>query len=171
MIPDLYKIVDCGDGFLAIMPRPGPEEWLRDEIAELCNMGVTTLVSLLEEAEERDLGLSLEAGIAAENDIEFLSYPIEDRTIPADLHGFTVFTRGLAQRVLEGGGVAIHCRAGIGRSGITAAAVMVRIGFEPDKVFARLSEARRCPVPDTYEQLQWFDNHHTVFLADLDADA
>lgn len=172
MIPDLYRIVDCADGFLAIMPRPGPEEWLREEIAELGSMGVTTLVSLLEISEERALGISSEADIAADNGIEFLSYPIEDRTFPADLSGFTVFIKDLAQRVLDGRGVAIHCRAGIGRSGITAAAVMVRIGFDPKKVFARLSEARRCPVPDTYEQLQWFETHYTNFLADhLETDA
>ena len=166
MIPDLYKIVDCDEGFLAIMPRPGPGEWLRGEIADLARLGVTTLVSLLEESEQRELLLTAEADIAAEYNIDFVSYPIEDRTIPGDLDGFTALINGLAERVLDGHGVAIHCRAGIGRSGITAAAVLVRIGFEPDKVFAQIAEARRCPVPDTYEQIEWFERHHTKFLPD-----
>ena len=165
MIPDLYKIVDCEDGFLAIMPRPGPEEWLRDEIAELANLRVTTLVSLLQESEQRELSLTEEADIAAQYNIEFVSFPIEDRTTPGDLDGFIALIDALAERVLKGQGVAIHCRAGIGRSGITAAAVLVRIGFEPDKVFAQISAARRRPVPDTYEQIAWFERHHTKFVA------
>ena len=168
MIPDLYRIVDCNDGFLAIMPRPGPGEWLRAEIAELGKMGVTTLVSLLEASEEYQLTLTAEADIAVENGIEFVSYPIEDRTVPLDLDSYTNFIFSLADRVLNGHGVAIHCRAGIGRSGITAAAVMVRIGFDPETVFARISEARRCAVPDTYEQTEWFIQHYNHFLTETE---
>lgn len=164
MLPDLYRIVDCDDGFLAIMPRPGPAAWLRAEIAELGKMGVTTLVSMLEASEEHELSLTAERDIAVENGIEFVSYPIEDRTIPKNLHSYTDLIAGLAGRVLDGHGVAIHCRAGIGRSGITAAAVMVRIGFDPESVFARISEARRCPVPDTYEQADWFIENFRSFL-------
>lgn len=166
MMPDLYRIVDCEGGFLAIMPRPSPEEWLRAEISELGKMGVTTLVSLLEVAEERQLLLSAEADIAAENGIEFVSYPIEDRAVPLDLDSYTNLVFDLANRVLNGHGVAIHCRAGIGRSGIIAAAVMVKIGLAPETVFARISEARRCAVPDTYEQTEWFIQHHKNFLAE-----
>ena len=108
MIPDLYKIVDCDDGFLAIMPRPGPEEWLRAEIVELGKMGVTTLVSLLEASEEYELTLTAEADIAVENGIEFVSYPIEDRTVPLDLDSYTNFIFGLADRVLEGQLLYLH---------------------------------------------------------------
>jgi len=168
MIPDLYRIVDCDAGFLAIMPRPGPDEWLRAEIAELGKMGVTTLVSLLEAREEHELSLTAEAEIAVANGIEFVSYPIEDRTVPLELDSFTNLISGLADRVLDGHGVAIHCRAGIGRSGITAAAVMVRIGFEPETVFARISAVRRCAVPDTYEQTEWFIQHYRNFLAETE---
>ena len=166
MIPDLYRIVDCGAGFLAIMPRPGPEEWLREEIRDLAALGVTTLVSLLEEREEYELSLTNEAGIAAEHDIEFLSYPIADRTIPTHLDGFVAFIEKLTDRVLDGRGVAIHCRAGIGRSGITAAAVLVRIGYDASSVFDRISQARRCPVPDTQEQYDWFHRNYQQFLGD-----
>jgi protein-tyrosine phosphatase len=50
----------------------------------------------------------------------------------------------------------VHCRAGIGRSGIAAAAVLVSLGHEPRDVFAMVSKARGVSVPDTDEQIEWF---------------
>jgi protein-tyrosine phosphatase len=52
-------------------------------------------------------------------------------------------------------GVAIHCRAGIGRSSLIAACVLCQLGFPIDEVFARLTVARRVTVPDTPTQAQW----------------
>ena len=166
MIPELYKIVHHAEGFLAIMPRPGPEEWLRDEIAGLGELGVTTLVSLLEDWEERELSLSAESEIAKANGIDFISYPIVDRSVPADLASFEELVKDLTQRINDGNGVAIHCRAGIGRSGITAASVLVQLGIDPKNVFEIITKARRYPVPDTYEQIEWFEQNYTSFMAE-----
>ncbi len=148
------------------MPRPGPEEWLRDEIADLGKLGVTTLVSLLEDWEERELSLSAESDIAKENGIDFISYPIEDRCVPSDLASFKELVKDLTQRINDGNGVAIHCRAGIGRSGITAASVLVQLGIDPEHVFEMITKARRCPVPDTYDQIEWFKQNYTIFMAE-----
>ncbi len=49
----------------------------------------------------------------------------------------------------------IHCRAGIGRSGMLAACVLVKAGLDPEAALQRVSEARGCPVPDTEEQRAW----------------
>jgi protein-tyrosine phosphatase len=164
MIPDLYKIVHHAEGFLAIMPRPGPEEWLRDEIAGLGKLGVTTLVSLLEDWEERELSLSAESEIAKANGIDFISYPIVDRSVPSNLASFEELVKDLTQRINDGNGVAIHCRAGIGRSGITAASVLVQLGIDPKSVFEVIAKARRFPVPDTYEQMEWFEQNYSRFM-------
>ena len=49
----------------------------------------------------------------------------------------------------------IHCRAGIGRTGLLAAGVLLRAGFEVDEAFARISDRRGVDVPDTEEQRDW----------------
>jgi len=46
----------------------------------------------------------------------------------------------------------IHCRAGIGRTGIVAAGVLLHCGFEPMKAFEHISRKRGASVLDTQEQ-------------------
>ena len=46
----------------------------------------------------------------------------------------------------------IHCRAGIGRSSLLAAAVLRVEGRTADEAWQRITEARGLPVPDTDEQ-------------------
>ena len=57
---------------------------------------------------------------------------------------------------LRGGkAVAIHCRAGIGRSALVAACILVRLGVATTDAFRAIGQARHCPVPDTPEQIDW----------------
>ena len=159
MIPQLYKVLTNGDGFLAVMARPRSGEWLRDELAVLSRIGVETIASLLEPSEEAELELRSERHFAKELGLKFLNFPIADRGVPTRLIDFHSFTGDLADDVRSGRGVAVHCRAGIGRSGITAAAVLVALGHEPGNVFAMVSKARGLTVPDTEEQIEWFHRH------------
>ncbi len=163
MIPAIYKVLETEDAFLAIMPRPRPGEWLRDDLIGLDQMGVNCLVSLLEEREEADLLLSHERDLAAELEMEFLSYPIKDRNVPTDIQSFVSLVSALAGRIRRGSNVAVHCLGGIGRSGITVAAVLVALGHDTDTVFQQISQARGVSVPDTDEQLLWFEQNHAAF--------
>ena len=159
MRPAIYKVHEVEQGFLAIMPRPQPGDWLHDDIRGLRQFGVTCLVSLLERGEEEDLILSHERELAESAGMEFLSYPIRDRNVPANVDSFTELVLGIADRVRQGHGVGVHCRAGIGRSGITVSATLVTLGIDPSSVFEMVSEARGFPVPDTAEQEEWFRRH------------
>ena len=156
MIPQLYKVITTGNGFLAVMARPRSGEWLRDELALLNRIGVETIASLLEPSEAAELELQSERQFAEELGLRYLSFPIADRSVPIRLMEFHSFTRRLADDVRNGRGVAVHCRAGIGRSGMTAAAVLVSLGHEPGEVFAMISKVRGVTVPDTEEQAEWF---------------
>ena len=156
MIPQLYKVLTNGDGFLAVMARPRFGESLRDELAVLRRIGVETIASLLEPSEEAELELRSEGRFAEELGLKFLNFPIADRGVPTRSVEFHRFTESLADDVRNGRGVAVHCRAGIGRSGLAAAAVLVSLGHEPREVFAMISKARGVDVPDTEEQIDWF---------------
>ena len=159
MVPQIYKVMSGGNGFLAVMARPRSGEWLRDELVGLRQAGVATIASLLEPREEAELELMLEASVAKELGLKFLSLPIADRGVPSIAADFHRFVAQLADDVRAGRGVVVHCRAGIGRSGITAAAVLVLLGHEPRAVFEMVSKARGIRVPDTDQQLEWFQNN------------
>lgn len=155
MVPEFYKVVDHGRGFVAVMPRPRANDWLSDELRGLKRLGVSVVASLLEREEEFELGLHDEATIAQEMGLRFFSFPIPDRGTPSQLSEFCEFVRSLAENVRSGAGVAIHCRAGIGRAGITSAATLVALGYDPASVFDMVSAARGIAVPDTEAQVEW----------------
>ena len=48
--------------------------------------------------------------------------------------------------------MAIHCKAGIGRSGMLATSILIADGMQPELAFKTVSEARQINVPDTKEQ-------------------
>ena len=63
--------------------------------------------------------------------------------------------RSLIQLRLDGKTVVIHCRAGIGRASIIAAAVLTLEVATPTAALEMIAAARGCPVPDTAEQVAW----------------
>lgn len=101
------------------MPRPN-SEWLTDDVNYFANLGVNLIISHLEKAEEFEVGLSEEANTLKKVGIEFLSYPIEDRHLP-QVNDFKKLIESIYLQLLNGVNIAVHCRAGIGRTGITSA--------------------------------------------------
>src|SRR5262245_2271104 len=63
--------------------------------------------------------------------------------------------RSLSDAVANGKAVAIHCRAGIGRSSVIAACILVRHGYDVKSAFDTIARARGVAVPDTDAQRAW----------------
>lgn len=163
MIPDFYKVKVVGEAFLATMPRPRGDDWLEDEMKGLGCCGIRTLVSMLETHEIMELGLGQIEQQASRFDIAYLSLPAPDRGVPRDIRGFVDLAIDLAKRLRSGSSVAVHCRGGIGRSTLLAAATMVSLGDDPASVFGTISKARGLEVPDTDEQAEWFLSNASRF--------
>lgn len=145
-----------------MMPRPRGGDWLFDEIISLATQRV--VVTLLTQSEMLELELTEEGELCANNGIEFLSFPINDRDVPHLDSRLKDFFRSLRDRVSKGKSVVIHCRAGIGRSAIIAACLMVSSSNPAEMVMPSLACARGLLVPDTDEQLEWvkrFAEWHT----------
>ncbi len=158
--PSIYVVEPIGCSFLAVMARPVPGEWIKDEFAGIAAFGINRVVSLLETDEAAEIGLADERTLCEENGMEFLSYSITDRGLPSSLADFSQFTLKLYETIGRGQATVIHCRAGIGRSGIVAAGVLLRCGFEPGDAFHHITKARGMAVPDTEEQRQWIIANH-----------
>jgi protein-tyrosine phosphatase len=150
----VYWVPEVTVGRLGFMPRPSTE-WLQDDVAAWRRDGVGTVVSLLEAAETRELQLGREAAFCEAAGIAFISFPIVDRGVPASTGRTSQLVSRLAASIGTGASVAVHCRAGIGRSSLIAGCVLLRLGFTHDDVFPTLTRARGLQVPDTPEQVRW----------------
>jgi len=144
---------------LGIMPRPRGNDWLPDDLRMLREAGVDVIVSALTAPEAEELGLVAEAQECAQNGLLFISFPIEDRSLPAHPSEFAALVNQLVEYLRNCKFVVIHCRAGIGRSSLIAACVLVKMGLSPDTAFRAIEQSRGCPVPDTPQQRQWVERY------------
>ena len=157
MISKIHWINEGGIGGnkIGTMARPRGNDWLDDEIKWLKIREVDCLVSLLENSEEWDLGLQREGEFCKNWGIEFINFPIKDVNIPTNENEFIQLAIELANQIRENKKVVIHCRMGIGRASILAAAIMINLGFEGKDVFDIIGKYRELKVPDTEEQRDW----------------
>ena len=160
MIPDIYWISDLAPLRLAIMPRPRGGDWLQDEVAAWASLGIHTVVSLLQPFEAAELDIADCATLCQQRGIVHRSFPVIDRGVPDAVEAFLALITELTDTVKRGKAVAVHCRAGIGRSGLTTAAVLLRLGIPWPDVFPTISRARGLAVPDTPMQTQWLQQIH-----------
>ena len=148
---------------LAITPRPRGYDWLVDDIRLLKRAGVDVLVSALTPYETEDMGLLEESRCCQNYGLEFLSFPIEERSVPASFSEFDGLLNSLTDRLRKGKAVGVHCRAGIGRSAMIVASALIRAGLSADSAFRVIQEARGCPVPNTPGQRQWVERYLSRF--------
>jgi protein-tyrosine phosphatase len=157
MFTELYWIDGPWPGRLAISARPRGGDWLEDEIRAWRSAGLNAVVSLLMPDELDDLGLQRESEVCQKKGLEFLSLPIIDRSVPAlDSKTLNLFER-IEAALAQGKKITVHCRQGIGRSGLVAASLVVARGTSPAVAIERVGKARRATVPETPEQRAWID--------------
>jgi protein-tyrosine phosphatase len=134
-------------------------DWLEDEVANWKREGFDVIVSLLTENEVNELALSEEAELCQSLAIVFYSLPVIDRQTPDNLREFSEIAQSLANKLRDGISIGIHCRQGIGRSGLLAVAVLVTLGNDLEASIRIVSEARGRPIPETAEQRAWLLTH------------
>ena len=140
---------------IGIAARPRGGEWLKDEILYLHKNKVNVLFSLLEHNEIYELELELEEQECTLQNMKYINFPIADREVPEKNLKTDNFIDSLVNEINNGLSIIIHCRMGIGRSSIIAAAVLLKFNFDAKNIFKIISNARGLNVPDTDEQIQW----------------
>lgn len=157
MRPSLYTIPTPAAGQLSTMAHPRGGEWLDDEVRDLREAGVDVLVSLQPPDERYELGLTGEGAAATRAGLIFRELPIPDMGVPGRQEAEHLVTELLAD-VRAGRHVAVHCRAGIGRSSLVAGAILIALGSDAEAACEMISEARGFPVPETALQRGWLDD-------------
>ena len=112
-------------------------------------------MSLLGPDEELELGLSDEARLVQAGSLRFINFPIDDYGVPASEAALHELVKKVEHLLDCGKTVGIHCRAGIGRSSLVAACLLVSGGQSVEASFEQVQKARGVPVPDTVNQRAW----------------
>lgn len=118
------------EGELAAMPVPGRNRPLTEDADFLESRGIGTVISLTETPP------SFEA-----TSIQQFRIPVVDFTAPT-LQQMIEFVDVVSDSTAGGKPVAVHCTAGLGRSGTMAAVYLVANGATADEAMARVRELR-----------------------------
>jgi ADP-ribosyl-[dinitrogen reductase] hydrolase len=136
--------VDIANGALLLSAYPGRNGDLDTDLSDLRDKGAARLISLTPEAEMAALGVRDLPAMARLAGLAWHHVPIADFGVPEG--EALVRWRDLSPRIhraLEGREqIAIHCRAGLGRSGTLAALILTERGIAPADAIARVRAAR-----------------------------
>ena len=153
--PRLYWIDAPTVGRLAVVSRPrGPED-----IVALRAGGLDVLVSMLEAEEAVGENLDLEADWCRQAGVEFISRPIVDHGIPETIEEIAEVSARLVGHLAAGRAVGAHCFAGLGRSPLMMACVLLDRGLDVDHACALISAARGANIPEMQGQRRWLETY------------
>jgi len=105
-------------GRIGIVHRPRGGDWLEEDIQAWQKTDLTRIVSLLTPIAVADLDLNKEEAWCKTYGIQFMSFPIPDRSAPASQKAVVALVHQLENALKAGERIAVHCRQGIGRSSL-----------------------------------------------------
>ncbi len=158
MAPKVFWISGPWRGRLGIAARPRGGDWLEDETRSWRETGVDLVVSLLEPHEEADLDLTGESRASRASGLAFRPFPIPDRGLPSSREAVAELVDEVVDALRSGKTVAVHCRQGIGRSGMMVAATLIAGGLNPETAINAIRQSRGLDVPETQAQRQWISD-------------
>lgn len=155
----LYWLDGPWNGKIALAARPRGGDWLEDDVADWKRAGVSAVLSLLTPEEQRELELQNEARAVERQGLRFSSFPIPDLQIPRSEVKLAEALKDVTAYLSAGKNVLIHCRQGIGRTGMIAACLLIQSGMSPGGAVQAVSAARGVKVPETPEQRDWVERY------------
>jgi len=152
-------------GLLGLTICPGKQQvdavsghWQRDldlDLQAIADWGASLILNLIEDHEMHALGVAdtasrLPAGIA------YLRLPIPDASIPDGdwEQQWALYSPGLRTRLGAGERIIVHCKGGLGRTGLVVARLLIEFGTPPEKAIAVVRAARPGAI-ETAEQYRY----------------
>jgi len=155
-------------GRIGICPLPGRGGDLAGDLEAIAAWRPALVVSMTEATEMAALGVADLPARLGQAGIAWRHFPIVDFGTPAPdaLPAWSPLSAESHAALDQGEGVLLHCRGGLGRSGMIALRLMVERGEEPEAALARLRQIRPGAV-ETEEQREWAsclpsDADHTI---------
>jgi len=117
--------------------------------------GLDVIVSLLTKEEDEEINLLEEQEGCEGLGLQFIQFPINDVSVPASSAATLELINRLDEFLSKGRNVGIHCRGGVGRSGMIAAGLLMMRVLSSEKALEEVSNNRGVIVPQTDEQREW----------------
>lgn len=159
----LYWVSGPWKGRLALAARPRGGDWLENDIADWKRADIQSILSLLTTEENQELNLRDEGREVQRQGLVFSSFPIPDLQVPRSEAKLAAVLDNVSGNLSAGKNVLIHCRQGIGRTGLVAACLLVKSGMSPGAAVDAVSAARGMSVPETPEQRDWIERYAPAF--------
>jgi ADP-ribosylglycohydrolase len=121
---------------------PGDEDpgKAREKINRFFEVGVRHFVDLTENGELIPYEVILSEGSRAANiTATYQRFPIRDISVPSDAEHLAEILFAIDRRIRQGGIVYVHCRGGVGRTGLVVACWLQEHGRTPDSALGELS--------------------------------
>lgn len=144
-------LLEPNEGRLGLTLCPGKKDplanWDRDlnqDLRVIRDWGGTTVVTLIEDHEFRLLHIeNLEQQVRAE-EMDWMHLSIRDVDVPDQRFEDRWVSEGpkLHNRLDAGDRILIHCRGGLGRTGLVAARILVERGCDPQSAIRRIRAVR-----------------------------
>jgi protein-tyrosine phosphatase len=138
--------------------------WERDlgkDLAAIKAWGACSLITLMEAHEFVLIGVPQFMEVLTNSDIEWQHLPIQDMQPPNDAFETLWNTAGpqLHAQLNSGKDIVIHCRGGLGRTGLLAARMLVEAGATPVNAVAEVRNTRKHSI-ETYAQEHYVLTQH-----------
>jgi protein-tyrosine phosphatase len=152
--------LEQGEGSLGLTLCPGKKDvgrnWNRDlgtDLQAIRAWGATTVVTLIEDHEFRLLRIESLADEVRALGMNWIHLPIVDVRIPDSRFEDAWVSDGpkLHDRLDAGEKILIHCRGGLGRTGLVAGRILVERGCAPKNAIQRIRSVRPHAI-ETSEQ-------------------
>jgi len=150
--PLVDRLVGTTGARLGITFLPGKKHdgWTGDhwrdlgaDAARLRELGVGTLLLLVEDVELDDCQVPDLPAVLPAAGVELVRFPIRDPRTPTDHAAFARPIRDMVERLRAGAFVAIACHGGLDRSGMAAACVLIEAGLTRPAAIDRVHSARK----------------------------
>ena len=146
-----FHIHTINNGTLSAMAMPNARS-LESDLQALGNTGIDKILCLLEEAESQQLGLQNQPSLTEKTGMEFQRFPIPDYGVP-DFLDLQILITQIRRDLEDGKHLLVHCRGGVGRTGLICSCVLVTMGQNVPDAISIVTSKRGEQVPETPEQI------------------
>lgn len=134
---------------------------LEEDVKTISENGITVVISLIEDFEFDLLSISKFPELLELEHIQFIHYPMRDHFVPDNVDSFHELIIMICELFEQGHSILVHCRGGVGRTGLVCASFLLHFGFNATNAINTVRDRReralrnplQCEYLKRYEKL------------------